>query len=168
MEEKGIFSLLEALLKLETEGIEYEARIAGNIDAKNKEKVKRYFNSLKYASYEGVVKGQDKRNLLLWANIFILPTWYSMEGQPISILEGMATANLILTTNHAGIPDIFKDNTNGFYVEKKNPESITEAVLKIAKNVEATREIQLYNFNEAREKYKVKSFIKNAISIFSA
>ena len=53
-------------------------------------------------------------------------------------------------------------------MEKKDHKSIAEAVVKIANDVERTTEIQLFNYNQAREKYKVKSFIKNAISIFNA
>jgi len=39
-----------------------------------------------------------------------------MEGQPISILEAMATGNIILTTNHAGIPDIFEMSVSLFNI----------------------------------------------------
>jgi glycosyltransferase involved in cell wall biosynthesis len=168
MEEKGIFALLEALKTLESEGFEYEAKIAGNIDESNKEKVLKYFESLNNTSYCGVVRGQEKKDLLLWSNTFILPTWYSMEGQPISILEAMATANVVLTTNHAGIPDIFKESVNGFYVHKNDPLSITNSIKQVFNNKDKAKAIQENNFKEAKEKYRVKSFIDNAVSIFRA
>ncbi|WP_298901094.1 glycosyltransferase family 4 protein [uncultured Psychroserpens sp.] len=168
MEEKGIFALLEALKILENEGVDYEAKIAGHIDASNKDKVTAYFDDLKHTTYCGVVRGQEKKDLLIWANTFILPTWYTMEGQPISILEAMATANVVLTTNHAGIPDIFKASINGFYVNKNDPNSIVNMVKTLSDNHESSNKIQEHNFNEAKEKYKVKSFIDNAVSIFRA
>lgn len=168
MDEKGIFALLEALKILENEGFEYEAKIAGNIDETNKEKVLKYFKSLKNTSYCGIVKGQEKKDLFLWANTFILPTWYTMEGQPISILEAMATANVVITTNHAGIPDIFKESINGFYVNKNDPLSITNIIKQVFNNIEKAKAIQENNFKEAKEKYRVKSFIQNAVIIFKA
>ncbi|WP_204344464.1 glycosyltransferase family 4 protein [Psychroserpens algicola] len=168
MEEKGIFALLEALQILEAEGFEYEAKIAGNIDETNKSKALGYFDSLKHTTYCGVVRGQEKKDLLYWSNTFILPTWYAMEGQPISILEAMATANVVLTTNHAGIPDIFKESINGFYVEKESPISIANAIKDIAANQQKASVIQGNNYKEAKEKYRVKSFIENAVSIFKA
>ncbi|MEP3837376.1 MAG: glycosyltransferase family 4 protein [Algibacter sp.] len=168
MEEKGIFALLEALQILENEGFAYEAKIGGNIDESNKEKILKYFESLNNTTYCGVVKGQEKKDLFIWANTFILPTWYTMEGQPISILEAMATANVVLTTNHAGIPDIFKESINGFYVKKNNASSIVNSIKQVCSNKERVKTIQEHNFKEAKEKYRVNSFIENAVSIFKA
>jgi glycosyltransferase involved in cell wall biosynthesis len=167
MEEKGIFELLEALQILEDKGIEYEAKIAGNIDDKHKIRIESYFNKLKNTTYCGVVHGEEKKKLLLWGNIFTLATYYTMEGQPISILEAMATGNIILTTNHAGIPDVFKDTINGFYVDKESTKSILDKLLYINENHEICQKIKLINFNNAQEKYKVKNFIENITYIFN-
>jgi glycosyltransferase involved in cell wall biosynthesis len=168
MEEKGIFDLLEALTILEEKGIDFEAKIAGNIDSKNDVKLNTYFKRLKNTKYIGVVSGKEKRGLLLWANVFVLPTYYIMEGQPISILENMATGNVVLTTKHAGIPDVFQDSVNGYYVDKKSPMSIVNAVLKCQKESIKTRGIMNNNYMLAQKKYRVKHFIDNIINIFES
>lgn len=168
MEEKGIFQLLETLKALEKEGIEYEAKIAGNIDIKSKHKTEQFFSELKNCKYCGVVSGNEKKALLLWGNIFVLPTYYKMEGQPISILEAMATANLVLTTKHAGIPDIFKENINGFYVEKQDEKSIELAIKKALLEKQNSNEIRKNNYNFAKKQYRVDNFISGIIKIFEA
>lgn len=168
MEEKGIFDLLEAFKILEEEGFEYEAKIAGNIDAKFATRTNQYFQELKNTSYVGVVSGNDKKELLLWANTFALPTYYTMEGQPISILEAMATGNLVLTTDHAGIPDVFKDGVNGFYVEKQKPQSIANKIKSLTKDIDKTTHIRNRNYKLAKEKYRVNQFINNIAEIFEA
>ena len=94
MKEKGIFCLLNALKNLEKNNIIYKAKIAGNIDQKYSKEILNLFTELKNAEYIGVVNGDDKKNLLKWGNVFVLPTFYKMEGQPISILEAMATGNV--------------------------------------------------------------------------
>ncbi|MFY0712111.1 glycosyltransferase family 4 protein [Seonamhaeicola sp. NFXS20] len=167
MEEKGVFDLLEALKILEEEGFEYEAKIAGNIDVKHEKRTKEYFSLLKNVTYCGVVSGNEKQALLTWGNIFILPTYYTMEGQPISILEAMATRNLVLTTNHAGIPDIFKENVNGFYVEKQNPNSIALKIKKVYQDFSNSELIRKQNFIIAKKKYRVDNFINNFIKIIN-
>ena len=83
-------------------------------------------NELENTEYIGVVSGDNKKNLLKWGNIFVLPTFYKMEGQPISILEAMASKNLVVTTNHGGILDIFKDKVNGYLVKKNSIKSIQD------------------------------------------
>jgi len=40
-----------------------------------------------------------------------------MEGQPISIIEAMASGNLIITTKHGGIQDICSD-MNALFCKK--------------------------------------------------
>jgi glycosyltransferase involved in cell wall biosynthesis len=168
MEEKGIFELLEALKILESEGFEYKAQIAGNIDAKHIHKTKKLFNSLKHVEYVGVVSGNQKKTLLLWGNIFILPTYYEMEGQPISILEAMATGNVVLTTNHAGIPDVFKDTVNGYYVDKKSPLDIVSKIKKTALGTTACDKMRIENYLTAKQKYKVDNFIEAMVKILKA
>ncbi|MGN0308084.1 MAG: glycosyltransferase family 4 protein [Lachnospiraceae bacterium] len=68
-------------------------------------------------TYYGVVGGEQKRELLKSSQLFILPTRYPNEGQPISILEAMGNAMVIITTDHAGIPDVVKDEENGLIIK---------------------------------------------------
>jgi glycosyltransferase involved in cell wall biosynthesis len=76
------------------------------------------------------IDGVEKRKLYCESHIFCLPTYYPFEGQPISILEGYATGCAVITSNHSGIPFIFKDEKNGFMVEKKSVSSLTESLRK--------------------------------------
>ncbi len=168
MEEKGIFDLLEALRILEEKGFDYEAKIAGNLDTTHENKLQAYIKTLKKTKYVGIVSGKNKKDLLLWSNIFILPTFYKMEGQPISILEAMATGNIVLTTRHAGIPDIFQNEINGYYVEKNNSNSIVETIQSLDIQSDRFQTILRYNYVVAKKNYRLENFINNIIDIFEA
>lgn len=168
MEEKGILVLLEALARLETNGIPYEAKIAGNIDHTNQELIKDTLAQLEHTTYVGVVNGADKKDFLEWGNIFVLPTFYTMEGQPISILEAMATQNVIVTTAHAGIPDVIQDTVHGFFVEKKNAQSIYDCFVFLHKNLDMVQTIAIANQEYFLENFTRKQFESNLIAIFKA
>ena len=71
-----------------------------------------------YVTYHGAVGGDKKRALLNKCDVFALLTRYPKEGQPISILEAMGNGMIIVTTDHAGIPDIVRDSINGIVVKK--------------------------------------------------
>lgn len=71
-----------------------------------------------YITYHGVVSGEKKRDLLKQCDLFALPTRYPNEGQPISILEAMGNAMYVVTTDHAGIPDIVQNDVNGIVADK--------------------------------------------------
>jgi glycosyltransferase involved in cell wall biosynthesis len=165
MKEKGIFCLLKALKNLEKNNIIYKAKIAGNIDEKFSKEILQLFNELENTEYVGIVNGDEKINLLKWGNIFVLPTFYKMEGQPISILEAMATKNLVVTTNHAGIPDVFKDKVNGYLVKKNSVKSIQDILTYIATNKGEIQKIATYNKEYFLHNFTVNAFKKNLIKI---
>jgi len=165
MKEKGIFCLLNALKNLEKNNIIYKAKIAGNIDQNYSKEILKLFTELKNAEYIGIVNGDDKKSLLEWGNIFVLPTFYKMEGQPISILEAMATTNLVLTTNHAGISDVFQDKINGYFVEKNNENSIEKILSYLAANKSELKKIAEYNKRFFLNNFTVDIFKKNLLEI---
>lgn len=114
-------------------------------------------------SYLGkFIDGEMKKNLYRKAHIFCLPTYYPFEGQPISILEAYATGCVVITSNHSGIPFIFKDEKNGFMVDKKSISSIKMAIEKALTYKTSLKNIGLNNKNEALEKYR-ESIYQNAI-----
>ena len=165
MKEKGIFCLLNALKNLEKNNIIYKAKIAGNIDQKYSKEILNLFTELKNAEYIGIVNGDDKKNLLEWGNVFVLPTFYKMEGQPISVLEAMATTNLVVTTNHAGISDVFQDKINGYFVEKNNENSIQKILSYLAANKSELKKIAEYNKTFFLNNFTVDIFKKNLLEI---
>lgn len=168
MEEKGILYLLDALKKLERLGIAYEAKIAGNIDDTLKTIIENKIRNLKNTTYIGVVKGNAKKELLNWSNIFVLPTFYKMEGQPISILEALATQNVIITTNHAGISDIITDNVNGFIVKTKSADRILEKFVFLDNNKEEITNICVSNKEYFLKNYTIEKFSNSIKKVFNA
>ena len=73
-----------------------------------------------------------RKNILKKCDIFVLLTRYPKEGQPISILEAMGNGMVIVTTNHAGIPDIAQNEKNGMVVNK-NEIDLNEIYEKLRK-----------------------------------
>ncbi|WP_439128207.1 glycosyltransferase family 4 protein [Polaribacter sp.] len=165
MQEKGIIVLLKVLQKLEKEGIAYAAKIAGNIDVKSQKTISNLLNNLENTTYLGIVKGEEKKNLLLWGNVFVLPTYYKMEGQPISIIEAMATNNVIITTNHAGISDLIMEGINGYFVEKKSINDLKEKLEYLINNKTTLNKIILNNKKLFLSNFTINKFEKKLINI---
>lgn len=153
MEEKGVIDFLDCLILLKKKGIDFIADIAGKIEDESEVLISKKFEDLNgFINYHGVIFGEAKVKLLEESNVFILPTYYRMEGQPISLIEAMATGNIILTTSFSGIPDIITSD-NGYFVEAKNPESIFDALVNINDNLEK----QIDQFSSSNIEY-VKSY----------
>lgn len=158
--EKGVIDVLEALLLLKEQNISFEALFAGKIEEEFKNQIYGLLNELgEAAQYLGVIKGKQKHQVLNSTNIFILPTYYKMEGQPISILEAMATGNIIVTTNHAGIPDVVSEQ-NGYFVDKKSPVGIATVIREISEDVRS----KLNFFEQTNITYAANRFTEEAFS----
>ncbi|MBN2395326.1 MAG: glycosyltransferase family 4 protein [Candidatus Atribacteria bacterium] len=166
LEDKGVFDFLEGLLLLKKKGLEFSVKMAGMMTSSTSEKVQRYIAELgNIVEYLGVVSGDEKRNLLNWGNVLVLPSKLN-EGQPLSILEAMATGNVILTTKVGGIPDIFKEHINGFYIKKESPDSICDRLYNLSKCPEDILTISKNNRDEALKKYRLDQFINNLDNVF--
>jgi len=153
MEGKGVLDLLDALIILKEKNIKFKAVFAGKIENLIKDQVESKFQNLKdEVKYLGVVKGDEKVKVLNNSNVFVLPTFYQMEGQPISILEAMASGNIVVTTRHAGIPDVISEN-NGYFVEKKSPKHLSRILAEISEEI--TKKINVF---EKTNVYYAKSY----------
>lgn len=123
------------------------------------------YNLHDYISYYGVVEGNSKKQLLKQCDIFILLTRYPNEGQPISILEAMANGMVVITTDHAGIPDIIEHGDNGIIIKRNiELESIFNEMCSWDSNY--FYEVQQRNYNKVLEEFLEENYLQNMMSIF--
>ena len=162
LEEKGINILLKVIKRLNKEELFLKVKIAGNKIIGNN--VDALMAELSNVEYLGIVYGKAKQDLLVWGNVFCLPTFFSMEGQPISILEAMAFNNLILTTKHAGIPDICSEE-NAVFCKEKSEEDLYLKLKFIISNWEELQKKAISNGIYARNKFTETKFISSIENI---
>lgn len=122
---------------------------------------------LENVEFHGVVGGQDKVDLLQQCHIFSLLSRYPNEGQPISILEAMGNGMAIITTDHAGIPEIASQK-NGFTCNKQNinVDKIYQYLLDCYDNREDLSAVCQMNYLEVKEKYTERQYVDNMGKIF--
>jgi len=58
------------------------------------------------------------------------------EGTPVGIIEAMAAGLPVVSTRHAGIPDVVIENKTGFLVDEGDIDAMAEEILKIVNNRE--------------------------------
>ncbi|WP_219770306.1 glycosyltransferase family 4 protein [Salinibacter ruber] len=71
------------------------------------------------------------KDFLLDADVFVLPTFYPNEAQPLTIIEAMNAGTPVVSTDHASIPEYIRDGKNGYLVSKKSPPEIASAFEKL-------------------------------------
>ena len=124
-ERKGILDLLNALKNVKSD---YHLTICGKpVDERIEMKLDQTIQSFPRGQIDikGYVTGQEKVNVLKNADIMILPSYG--EGFPIVLLEGIAAANALITTNVGAIPEVF-DGNNGVIIEPGDVDSLAKAI----------------------------------------
>ena len=131
------------------------------------EEERRFFDSFvrdnhleEYVTLHGVVDGQQKMDLLRRCDYFVLLTHYPKEGQPISILEAMGNGMVILTTDHAGIPDIVMEPRNGLLLGR---DDLTRG---LALTDDDMRAIAANNRSDIAANYTQKAYIAHMKRVF--
>jgi glycosyltransferase involved in cell wall biosynthesis len=62
------------------------------------------------------------------ADVFLLPTYYPTEAQPVTVIEALNSATPVVTTRHAGLPWMLDESVEGTFVQPRDPESIARGV----------------------------------------
>lgn len=92
------------------------------------------------------------------------------EGMPVSIMEACVTGLPVVSTRHAGIPELIHEGISGFLVDEKDWQGFAEAMSTLAlsrelriKMGQAGHEIVAKNFNILHEAQKLKEIFSAVV-----
>ena len=165
---KGFIDLIEACIDLIRDGLNIKLTLAGAIyDQLEAEMIFKKVEKLglkKFINYVGIVEGEEKRKLLLESDIMVLPTKYPVEGQPLSILEGMSAGLPIISSEIGCIPEMVTDN--GILLKEVNINSLKEAIKYLIDSKDVRIEMGLRSRKYYLEKYTTEKYIDRLLTIF--
>jgi glycosyltransferase involved in cell wall biosynthesis len=138
--EKGVFAAAEAVLRANHElaarrlPMRLQLATAGNFvtDSEKHEFDRRRQNPEFAATVEhlGFVSGARKAQLLRDADLFLFPTRYLGENQPVNLIEAMAFGLPIVTTRWRSLPEMLPPDHPGL-VNDQDPDAIAATILKV-------------------------------------
>lgn len=125
-------------------------------DVSNKEDFDKYVRAhslTRRVKYYPGLYGEDKDKHFSDANVFLLPTYYINEGQPVSIIEAMAYGCVPLVTEYRHIPMMINEQ-NGCFVKPKDAEDIARKVKYLMEHLEEYAEKSKQSISDYQEKFK--------------
>lgn len=125
--EKGVFLLTEAAERLRSK---YEGKVqfllVGGLDDHPGAITKKQLEEVCDGEYiQWLGYRTDVRDLLKQCHIMAFPSYY-MEGLPKSLIEADAIGRPIITSNSVGCKESLVDGYNGFLINPKNVDALTE------------------------------------------
>lgn len=128
---KGLFELIEAVLKLNRNDLKLSIVGVGSTEVVNRVQELAGERLGKTIYLLGQLPNEKVMSFLDTVDIVALPTYYPWEAFPISILEAMSKGKIVISTKRAAIGDILTDIDGkpcGCFVREKDIDDIVNAI----------------------------------------
>lgn len=135
VETKGFLTLIQALSLLKEKGIPFESVFVGEgpLQRRLEEEVRRL--RLENIRLVGSLSRAELLPYYQNASCFVAPSEVAPNGDrdgiPNVLLEAMAMALPVVSTEISGIPEVVFSGRNGLLVSQKDPKALSEAIAKI-------------------------------------
>ncbi len=168
VEKKGHKYLVKALPKIVGEKKKVKCIFVGDGDLKdNLISLSKDLGVNNYIELRGNVNSDKLPELYTEADIYILPSNTTVdgdsEGTPASIVEACASGLPIVSTHHAGIPEIVVDKKSGFLVNEKDSDSLAEKISYLIKRPNLMKEMGKVGREYVNKEYDTKIQSKKLI-----
>lgn len=161
---KGAFDLLE-LVHREQDFFRGKIlfQMAGDGEVEQFKSLVQQYGVGDIVQYKGWVSGQEKDTLMTRCDALILPSYY--EELPMTILEAMAFAKPVVATDVGGIPNVIKEQVNGWLFQ---PGDMKRLLCILKEMLENPQKLCKYGANsyEIVGKYSTPAVLEKLESIY--
>ncbi|MEM8678740.1 MAG: glycosyltransferase family 4 protein [Planctomycetota bacterium] len=173
MEPKGYLELIEALPSLQqaTDTIicgklvstRYDERFAQLADARRW--IKEQQEKLGFRWLEGAY-GDAKSELFAKATLFVFPSRYPVEAQPLVLLEAMASGCAIVTSTVGEIPSILGEDA--VYLDAVTPADVSDAINTLLADTPRRVRLALGGHQRFISSYTLENYRENWRTLFES
>jgi len=103
---------------------------------------------------------EDVSVLVNMMDIFVLPS-VVRESFGIVIIEAMAAGKVVIASNLGGIPEIIKNNVNGFLIEPENEKQLSDLMSRILSDGNLKKKIEKNALRTVKEKFSKERMVKD-------
>ncbi|MFH1613039.1 MAG: glycosyltransferase family 4 protein [bacterium] len=127
------------------------------------EKLAQELGIISQTFFLGFKKDMDK----IYADLDLVVISSLNEGSPVSIIEAMAAAKAIVSTNVGGVPDLIKNNETGVLVPSKNPDALAQEIIALLENPDKRKKMGILAKENATYQFSKENLIKNTENLYN-
>lgn len=88
------------------------------------------------------------------------------EGMPQTTVEGMATGIPVIAADHAGLPELVKNEETGILVPERNPDAITKAICKLVNHPELVQTLSTTGRKKIETDHNVNKQVEQTENLY--
>jgi colanic acid/amylovoran biosynthesis glycosyltransferase len=169
--EKGFDVLIQACNILRSESYPFKCRILGDgtereaLEARGRELLKNGILEM-----PGVLPAEEVMRQFRRASVLVMPCVPCSEGTdglPTVIIEAMAHGVPVISTRHAGIPDLVRNGETGMLLEPGDPHSLSEAIKAMLSSPEECARLAEAARREIEHEYDLRRNVRLQLTLVS-
>ncbi len=166
---KGMHDLVGALELLRDRGLTLSLDVVGGGHEVGEQEAEELRERIRSSGLPvrllGSLSPEDVAEALQRAQLFVLPSHY--EGQPIAILEAMASGLPVVVTTVGANPDVVRDGVDGRVVPSHDPEALAAALEELIRDPQLRVRMGTSARARAAEGYDLPVLAKRMIKEYS-
>lgn len=166
-ESKGVDEIIEAIRRLYSQLCSFTFYLCG--EGPERERMVKECSAImgNGFSYEGIVSGEKKLEVMHRSSIFILPSRYG-EGLPMSLLECMAMGIIPVVTNDASMNEIINSGINGLKVNKYDADDLAAKLKFLISHPEIRDDMSKNAVSTVRKGYGVRNYMEQLNRLYNS
>ncbi len=172
VEKKGIPEALSAFAATRAQNPDYTFTIAGDGPLRREaEQLAEKLGVRESVSFPGFLSSQELYDLLLQSKIFFLPSKTASnndkEGTPVVLMEAQALGVPVVSTHHAGIPEIVRDGQTGILCPERDVECLSSALSRLMSDEEKWNDTSKAASAFMREEFDIEKVAKGLSELYN-
>jgi colanic acid/amylovoran biosynthesis glycosyltransferase len=170
---KGVPSLIQVFADLATKHPEVDLELAGQGDDEDEcRQIVEVYGLKNRVKFHGAVGHEYIKELLDNADIYVLNSRTAadgdMEGTPVSLLEAMSLGMAVVSTRHAGIPDVIRDGENGLLVPEHADDALRNAIERLIVDEDLRLALGREAEKTVKQKFSLEVMEERLIRVFNS
>lgn len=168
-ERKGVPELGRAVAALREEGLRFDLRVVGGQGPTPEEEyrgIEQLYGDLGLGDcLVGPLHGEELRDELRRSDVLVLPSY--LEGQPLSLLEGMAAGLAVVGSRVGAVPDVIEDGVHGLVVEPGDVDGLRAALARLITDREFREQLGKAAADKVRSRHDMPHLSARMSDVYS-
>jgi glycosyltransferase involved in cell wall biosynthesis len=116
----------------------------------------------------GTLTGEAKWQAYAEADVFVFPSYYPAENQPLVVIEALACGLPVVATRWRGIPELVADGVTGILVEARDSGSLVAGLRSVARDASLRARLGARARQTYQSNFSVATHVANMKAVLGA